>query len=184
LILGSDSLGAWRKQQRGLGPALDSLRNWMLSVYGLKVTLTNAPGIEPADVSVRLICFNAIRELLLNAAKHARSDNVAVTLTPEANEMLQVVVADNGVGFDPEVWHDGTGLLNIQRRLEMVGGSLKIESRMNAGTVTTLHAPLGTIRRKRRLSDLRNHGRIIPLPQRHNNVTNQSTENVMRDSTK
>lgn len=170
--------------ERGLGPALESLRNWMLSAYGLKVTLTNSPGIEPADVSVRLLCFNAIRELLLNVAKHAGSDNVVVTLTPEDNEMLKVVVADNGVGFDTEVWHDGTGLVNIQRRLEMVGGSLNIESRIKAGTVATLHAPRGAIRRKRRLSDLRNHGRIIPLPQRHNNSAYESTENVMRDSTK
>ena len=171
--------------ERGLGPALDSLRNWMNSAYGLKVSLKSAPGIEPADVSVRLLCFNAIRELLLNVVKHADSDSVALTLTREDGEMLQVEVADDGVGFTTEAWHGGTGLSNIQRRLEMLGGSLSIESQMNAGTIATLRVPLGSIiRRERRLSDLANRGRIIPLSHSPNNVTPQSSENAMRDNTK
>lgn len=169
--------------ERGLGPALDSLRNWMLPAYGLKVTLTSEPGIEPADLSVRLLCFNAIRELLLNVAKHAGSDSVAVTLTPEDNEMLKVIVADSGVGFDPEFWHDGTGLLNIQRRLEMVGGSLSIDSQMNAGTIATLLAPRGAIQQKRRLSDRRNHVRIISVRPPAATTTKEYSKNVMRNNT-
>ncbi|UCV08996.1 PAS domain S-box protein [Dechloromonas denitrificans] len=170
--------------ERGLVPALESLRNWMHTTYDLDISLNSAPGIEPTDLSVRLLCFNAIRELLLNVVKHANSDCVDLTLTREDEDMLQVVVADHGVGFVTEEWHDGTGLSNIRRRLEMLGGCLDIESLIDVGTVATLRVPLGPIRRERRLSDLRNLGKIITLSRPPGNGKPEYSENAMGDGSR
>jgi len=170
--------------ERGLGPALESLRNWMQTTYDLDISLKSTPGIEPTDISVRLLCFNAIRELLLNVVKHANSDCVDLTLTREHDDVLQVVVADHGVGFATEAWHDGTGLSSIRRRLDMLGGYLNIESLIDVGTVATLRVPLGPIRRERRLSDLRDLGKIITLSRGPGNKTPDYSENAMGDDSR
>lgn len=170
--------------ERGLEPALESLCNWMHSTYDLDISLKSTPGIEPTDISVRLLCFNAIRELLLNVVKHAGNASVDLTLTRESDGMLQVKVADHGVGFATEEWHDGTGLSSIRRRLEMLGGCLNIESRMNVGTVATLRVPLGPIRRERRVSDLRNLGQIISPSCMPGNAMPEYSENLKLDGSR
>ena len=127
----------------GLGQALTSLCGWMRSTYGLKIALHCAPGIEPRDFVIRALCFNAIRELLMNVVKYAGTEHVSIDLEAEDGGLLRVDVEDNGAGFDDRTRQHGSGLDNIQRRLEMVGGSLTIHSEIGVGTVVTLRVPLG-----------------------------------------
>ncbi len=126
----------------GLGQALTSLCGWMRSTYGLKIALHCAPGIEPGDFVIRALCFNAIRELLMNVVKYAGTEHVSIDLEAEDGGLLRVDVEDNGAGFDDRTRQHGSGLDNIQRRLEMVGGSLSIHSEIGVGTVVTLRVPL------------------------------------------
>lgn len=127
----------------GLGQALMSLCGWMRATYGLKIALHCAPGIEPEDFVIRTLCFNAIREVLMNVVKYAGTEHVSIDLEVEDGGMLRVDVEDNGVGFDDRTRQHGSGLDNVQRRFEMVGGSLNIHSEIGVGTVVTLRAPLG-----------------------------------------
>lgn len=132
----------------GLGLVFDLLCNWMFLVYGFKVMLISELGIELVDFLVCFFCFNVIWEFLLNVVKYVGSDSVVVILMLEDNEMLKVIVVDSGVGFDFEFWYDGIGLLNIQRWLEMVGGSLSIDSQMNVGIIVMLFVFCGVIQQK------------------------------------
>ncbi len=105
--------------------------------YGLTVRVS---ADEEADLRVRemrILVFQAVRELLLNVAKHAGVDRASVSLRREGPKRVQVVVADEGVGFD---WTRkavetaegeagaGLGLFSIRERLELMGGSMEIES--------------------------------------------------------
>ena len=54
--------------------------------------------VESKDTAIFL--FQAVRELLLNAVKHARVDTVRVEIT-RRDARVRVLVADEGVGFDP-----------------------------------------------------------------------------------
>ncbi len=142
----------------GLGQALTSLCGWMRSTYGLKIALHCAPGIEPVDFVIRSLCFNAIREVLMNVVKYAGTEHVSIDLEAEDGDLLRVVVEDKGAGFDDQTRQHGSGLDNIQRRLEMVGGSLNIHSEIGVGTVVTLRAPLGVAPNHQPMEDGGRHG--------------------------
>lgn len=93
--------------------------------------------------NVAILIYQAIRELLVNAIKHAQATNVRVAIHGAA-DMIQVVVADNGVGFDVDaVMQDESkltsfGLFSIRERLESIGGTLEIESARGKGTIVEL----------------------------------------------
>ncbi len=81
----------------------------------------------------------AAKEAVHNVLKHARASQVTVyiTLTGKA---LTVSIQDDGCGFQPADAQPGHGLVNMQRRLEGIGGSCLIES--SPGQGTTVHLRL------------------------------------------
>ena len=132
-------------RERGLVPALESLGRWVQSKYGLTVEMTADADTEPASMTIRLLCFNSVRETLTNVVKYAGTQEVALDLQREDPDMLRIIVRDRGVGFDPELGHEGSGLANLERRLGMVGGNLSVESAPSVGTMVTLRVPLETV---------------------------------------
>ncbi len=129
-------------RERGLLPALESLRDQVRTSYGLKVQLSTQPEAEPASMTLRQLCFKAVRELLMNAVKHSGQDQVALDLRAEPQGWLRITVQDHGVGFDPAEENDGSGLRTLERRLEMVGGVLEIQSSKDKGSAVILRMPL------------------------------------------
>lgn len=89
-----------------------------------------------------LLTFRIIQEAVGNAVKHASANRINVTLsyTPE---QLTVSIKDNGQGFDvaDKLSTGGLGLSNMHERIELLEGTLKIESAENAGTTIQLHIP-------------------------------------------
>lgn len=102
---------------------------------------------KPLDENICVFLFQAVRELLINVAKHAKAKNVMVSVC-RLDDHIQVSVADDGVGFDTnklESMHlnpAGFGLFSIQERLSYVGGKLKIDSQPGKGAEFTITAPL------------------------------------------
>lgn len=137
-------------RERGLIAAIESLCQWVGINHGLEVVLASTPDAEPEDMAMRLLCFNAVRELLMNVVKHATTKKAMLTLQVVERDSLQITVTDNGCGFDLEAVSSGSGLTQIKRRLGMIGGSLQIESQPDHGTVATLWAPLRSITRVHR----------------------------------
>lgn len=131
-------------RERGLIAALEVLCQWVHDNHRLSVALRAEAGAEPADQAKRLHCFNAVRELLMNVVKHAATENVELTLELDPSNRLRIVVADRGCGFDPDASVSGTGLSNIERRLQMFGGVLHLDTQPGQGTVVTLSLPLRT----------------------------------------
>jgi PAS domain S-box-containing protein len=135
----------------GLGAALDWLRRSVKTHHGLDVQLKCESAAEPADAASRLLLFKAVRELLLNVAKHARTDKVSITMQVIPERMVQITVADRGVGFDAaaragnQCAQAGSGLYDIGRRLDMIGGSIDIESEPGVGTTIRLTVPLAIL---------------------------------------
>lgn len=94
-------------------------------------------------MTARLLCFKAVRELLMNVVKYAGTAQATLALEQAPAGMLRITVRDQGEGFDPAVEHDGSGHSNLERRLAMIGGRLTVDSAPGGGTVATLLAPLG-----------------------------------------
>jgi PAS domain S-box-containing protein len=127
----------------GLSAALRWLADNVRERYGLEVELRDDNLSNTDGETCRVIVFRSIRELLVNAAKHAGVKQVLLELRREG-ERLVVTVEDHGVGMarsDAET--RGTGLLSMAERLAHVGGSLDIESTPGQGTSVTLTVPTG-----------------------------------------
>ena len=129
-------------REKGLKAALESHCQWVSETYGLPVDLFCALDAEPEDASIRLFCFGAVRELLFNIVKHAAAPRACVTLQVVEAGALRIAVADSGHGFDASVTTSGTGLAAIGRRIGLLGGSLRVDSRPGHGTVARLFVPV------------------------------------------
>jgi signal transduction histidine kinase len=126
----------------GLEPAVQWLVENIQERYGIQIVLEDDGQPKPADEKTRIILFRSIRELLINAAKHAGSSRVHVRLQRK-EDLLSASVEDDGVGMESDLAAvKGSGLFSIHERLRHVGGSMRIESAPGQGTKIRLSAPL------------------------------------------
>jgi PAS domain S-box-containing protein len=112
-----------------------------------QVTVSEAGTRKTIPAAVTNYMFRATKELLTNAAKHARAHKVIVTVR-WARQGLRIMVADDGCGFDPTEAlapqnRRGLGLADIRERIRSLGGQLHIESAPGQGTQVILEVPLG-----------------------------------------
>lgn len=133
----------------GLFPALEWLGEEIERTFGLKVTTIDDGREKPLSHEVRAILYRAVRELLINVAKHAHTDAARVeSLLQDA--CIVIRVTDAGVGYDadaaPSSSHRGLGLISVRERLALIGGSAQVLSTPGAGTVVVLSAPLSADR--------------------------------------
>jgi PAS domain S-box-containing protein len=131
----------------GLVPALEWLVVWMRENHGVTVDLQADATASPESDDIKILLFQSARELLLNAAKHAKVETVQVELK-KSDHQLALTVSDRGAGFDPlavapqPVRSSGFGLFSIGERLDLLGGKLVIESAPGRGSRFTLLSPL------------------------------------------
>ena len=117
--------------------------------HDMAVTVTVAEGAEidvPEDRSVLL--FQSVRELLINASKHAGTHEAWVKLEQRDGQLV-IEVKDNGVGFDLAAADTPNrdlsskfGLFSIRERMRALGGSFDIQSSSGQGATATLSLPL------------------------------------------
>jgi len=79
----------------------------------------------------------AVKETLNNVERHARATEVEFRMAC-AEDQLQIIIADNGKGFDTGKKHAGNGLKNLPLRLSNLGGRYQIESSIGMGTTVTI----------------------------------------------
>jgi two-component system, NarL family, sensor kinase len=96
---------------------------------------------ERADAQKELICFRMVQESLNNILKHARAQNIKVSLRYQPQQ-LRIVITDDGVGFDTAAASGGIGLSNLQNRARMIGAVYHLQSEPGKGTVITIELPL------------------------------------------
>jgi PAS domain S-box-containing protein len=129
----------------GLIAALQWLGEQVEKRHGLRVVVDGncPPGALPQDLRVML--FQAVRELLMNVVKHARATTARVSCRV-IDRAARVTVADDGVGFDPSrlsaygPGQAGFGLFSIRTRIEQLNGRFVISSIPGEGTRVTLSA--------------------------------------------
>jgi two-component system NarL family sensor kinase len=83
--------------------------------------------------------YRVAQESLTNIEKHASANSVRVALQP-LGSMLQLIIRDDGVGFDVSTTlrKSGIGLRNMRERVEFIGGEFELESEPGFGTEITV----------------------------------------------
>ncbi|MEP5255063.1 MAG: tetratricopeptide repeat protein [Winogradskyella arenosi] len=85
--------------------------------------------------------YRIVQELINNTLKHAEASHVDVQLTRHKDH-LNIVINDDGKGFQNHKKNQGIGLRNIKERLQKVKGTLDIDSRPGHGTSITIDIPI------------------------------------------
>jgi signal transduction histidine kinase len=113
---------------------------------GVEVELSFSGDELAIPKQVGLQAYLAMREAIRNAVRYSGCSRIELSLDVCERE-LYGLVEDNGEGFDPEAvgkatpsW--GVGLRSMRERAEVLGGSLRVESKRGAGTRVELRVPL------------------------------------------
>jgi signal transduction histidine kinase len=136
--------------EHGLAAALEWFAAETRKNYNIEVTVEADCSANPKAADVRIFLFRAVRELLLNSAKHAGGSAVHITMQHRRPGKVRIIVADDGPGFDPNSLDDKrtgsqtVGLLNIRERVNGFGGEFHITSGPKRGTRVTLSLPRGS----------------------------------------
>jgi nitrate/nitrite-specific signal transduction histidine kinase len=120
-------------QQEGLVSALRHRLDAVEGKVGVKHRL-NVEGQIDLSPGVEEALYHISQEALNNALKHAEATEIMVTLAA-GDDDIELLVADNGSGFDPhEVRPGGMGLSTMRERAQRFGGELSVTSAPGQGT--------------------------------------------------
>jgi signal transduction histidine kinase len=128
----------------GLRAAVESLVERTSSTQGLKISTdialrSDQDGSRLAP-EIESTAYRMVQEALTNVGKHAAASEVDVRIA-EGDDRLDVSVRDDGRGFEPSAPCSGFGLTGMRERVEMLGGTLGVES-SPAGLGTLVRATL------------------------------------------
>ena len=79
--------------------------------------------------------------MVSNAVKHSGCTELKISLSVKENN-LELVVSDNGNGFDPQKSFEGNGVKNIQSRASSLKGEVKLTTSHGNGTKWEFALPL------------------------------------------
>lgn len=134
-------------QTLGLVPALEWLAEEIERLYGLAVRIDHSGELPAIDEPVRTTLFRAIRELLINVAKHANTNIAQVSCHPTDDGRISLSVTDQGQGFDYQeamsrsTGDAGFGLMSVRERIEFIGGEMAIDTMPGYGTTISIVFP-------------------------------------------
>ena len=129
----------------GLIPALHSFVKNFSKQTRVHVRLTVYAAVEQLDSVKRTVLYRVAQEALTNVARHAHASRVDVSIQ-KLRRAVCLTINDNGKSFQVErVLHakknKRLGLLGMRERVEMVGGSLRVESAPGKGTTIRAQIP-------------------------------------------
>lgn len=131
----------------GLLPALEWLTSDTSQYFGINIKIRVVGSAHRFAPEVELVLFRIVQEALRNVCKHSGASKAKVTLE-FGEENTVVSVRDNGKGFEFKKRtrdldsSDKLGLVGMQERARLLGGSLDIESEMGKGTNIVVTVPL------------------------------------------
>ena len=95
----------------------------------------------PLRSDEQIILFRIVQEAIQNAVKHAVPTHMRIAVE-EQNNCYQITVSDNGKGFDVNSVVKSMGLTNMQHRVELLMGTMFINSIRGTGTTIAIQLPL------------------------------------------
>jgi signal transduction histidine kinase len=93
------------------------------------------------DENLKLTCYRIIQVQLNNIVKHARAKKATIRLSKTADN-LELIILDDGIGFNTTKITGGIGLRNIRNRVAYYNGKVRIDSEPGKGCSLTVTVPL------------------------------------------
>jgi len=126
---------------KGLIPSIKSVASQISDTGKMKIEVININVKQHINSNIEIQIFRIIQELLTNIIKHANASEVIIQFS-EDNNILNILVEDNGKGFNPQNPSSGIGITNIEKRIEKIDGDVVFDSTPGNGTTVILNIPL------------------------------------------
>jgi two-component system, NarL family, sensor kinase len=129
----------------GLIQAVKEMCERFQGTTGIPIVFEESGDTPPLSKSRELMIFRIVQELLNNALKHAEATFIKVMFAN--GDLLQVIVEDNGKGFNPEEHKSdrtpgkGLGLFNMENRARLVGATIEFNAPVVQGSKIILNVP-------------------------------------------
>ncbi|MEO8710929.1 MAG: sensor histidine kinase [Parafilimonas sp.] len=107
----------------------------------LKINFSAEGDFSAIKESKSLLIYRIMQECIQNVLKHSAATRLDVSMICANNE-ADMIIEDNGCGFNADEINSGTGLKNIQSRIEFLNGKSDINSSPGKGTVVAIYIPL------------------------------------------
>lgn len=127
----NDLVDTWKSRNESQSEAI----NCHFSIKVIEDNLTE---------TINLAIYRLVQEALTNISRHAKASIVTIDIITENQRQqtgVMVKIHDNGIGFNPNN-NDGFGLPGMRERVEGLGGTFTIETRLKHGTTLTAWVPL------------------------------------------
>jgi signal transduction histidine kinase len=124
----------------GLPIALQRLVDDFVARTGMNGQFVNRGVSKTLPQDIATCLYRVAQESVRNIARHAQASTMSVELG-RVDDMLTIMITDDGVGFDRHRVRNGLGLLSMKERITLVNGSLDIVSTVGKGTHVCVRVP-------------------------------------------
>lgn len=131
-------------EKEGLNAAIESLADRINETKRIRVSFSSLPEVAHFDNHKAMLLFRVIQEITTNAIKHSGAGSIDIGIAKRGNHLI-LEIRDDGSGFDFEAACKkkyGSGLKNIQSRLDLLNGVLVVESGRGPGTHYFIKIPM------------------------------------------
>ncbi len=131
----------------GLGPAVHWYAKDRLERAGIQAKVDASNKLGRASPTIETAFFRIAQEAVSNIIRHSHAKHASIQLTREGSRWV-LIVHDDGLGFDASaaahagVGDERWGLLGVQERANLFGGTCTIESRPGEGTTLCVEIPV------------------------------------------
>lgn len=126
----------------GLVPTIRKYLADLEEYHKMTITLSEHGSVDRLASKYEVALFRLIQESVQNAVKHAAAERIHVNIRNERNQ-VSVSIRDDGVGFDlAKKKEKSFGIIGMRERVEMLDGSITINSKIGGGTTVYVKIPL------------------------------------------
>ncbi|HAA11258.1 MAG TPA: hypothetical protein DCE41_05970 [Cytophagales bacterium] len=129
----------------GLASAVKELVAHLQKSKEIQIAFSASLDTVMVDAKSEIVIYRIVQELISNVLKHAKASKLSISLTGyEEENLVNIMVEDNGVGFDPQALdpgNTGIGLDSLHDMVSTMEGEMSIDSRPGVGTTINIDFP-------------------------------------------
>lgn len=136
-----DRVGAGNVKRIGIKAAVQDMTQTISNTGSMEVAFLPYGDFNVLNTKLEVTLYRIIQELMSNIMKYSEATEVEIALN-QRTDVVNLMVSDNGKGFDLSSKSSGSGLLDIQNRVQQFEGSFDIDSGQGVGTTVIINMPL------------------------------------------
>jgi signal transduction histidine kinase len=115
---------------------LEQYAEEMAMIKSMEIKITVSPKLENISLPVesRRNIYLFCKEAINNAVKYSNANLLEISMQESDNKKIEILVSDNGKGFDTTALKNGNGLINMRERVAAMGGEYLLKSSPGQGT--------------------------------------------------